>query len=153
MAEMTHRERVLAALDHQQTDRVPIDFGGTYTTTIYYAAYDRLKEHLNERHDTVILSKIRRLAIPDETILRRFDVDTRFLGLGVYAAGTLLWLCCLSKIDLSLAFPGSALQLILVLSGASWLLGEKISTLQIIGTAIILGGLSLLFLDRGGRHA
>ena len=75
------------------------------------------------------------------------------LGLGVYAAGTLLWLCCLSKIDLSLAFPGSALQLILVLSGASWLLGEKISTLQIIGTAIILGGLSLLFLDRGGRHA
>jgi uroporphyrinogen decarboxylase len=84
MAEMTHRERVLAALDHQQTDRVPIDFGGTYTTTIYYAAYERLKEHLNEHHDTVILSKIRRLAIPDETILRRFDVDTRFLGLGVY---------------------------------------------------------------------
>ncbi len=84
MAEMTHRERVLAALDHQETDRVPIDFGGTYTTTIYYAAYERLKEHLNEQHDTVILSKIRRLAIPDETILRRFDVDTRFLGLGVY---------------------------------------------------------------------
>lgn len=75
------------------------------------------------------------------------------LGLGVYATGTLLWLCCLSKIDLSLAFPGSALQLILVLSGASWLLGEKISMLQIVGTAIILGGLSLLFLDRGGRHA
>jgi uroporphyrinogen decarboxylase len=84
MAGMTHRERVLAALDHRQTDRVPIDFGGTYTTTIYYAAYERLKEHLNEQHDTVILSKIRRLAIPDETILRRFDVDTRFLGLGVY---------------------------------------------------------------------
>jgi len=74
-------------------------------------------------------------------------------GLAVYATGTLLWLCCLSKIDLSLAFPGSALQLILVLSGASWLLGETISALQLLGTAIILAGISLLFLDRGGRHA
>ncbi len=32
----------------------------------------------------MILSKTRRLAIPDESVLRRFDVDTRFLGLGVY---------------------------------------------------------------------
>lgn len=84
MSPMTHRERVLAALDHQPTDRVPIDFGGTYTTTIYYAAYERLKAYLGLQHETVIYSKTRRLAIPHESVLRRFDVDTRFLGLGAY---------------------------------------------------------------------
>ncbi len=82
MTAMTHRERVLAALDRRETDRPPIDFGGTYTTTIFYAAYERLKRHLNLDHETTILSKIRRLAIPHESVLRRFDVDTRFLGLG-----------------------------------------------------------------------
>lgn len=81
---MTHRERVMAALDHRETDRVPIDFGGTYTTSIYHAAYDRLKEKLGLAHETVIYSKTRLLAIPDESVLRRFDVDTRFLGLGGY---------------------------------------------------------------------
>lgn len=84
MASMTHRERVLAALNHRDPDRTPIDFGGTYTTTIFYAAYERLKQYLDLEHETAILSKTRRLAIPDESVLRRFDVDTRFLGLGVY---------------------------------------------------------------------
>ncbi len=84
MTTITGKDRVLAALDHQQADRIPIDFGGTYATTIYYTAYERLKKILNLDHETVILSKIRRLAIPDESILDRFDVDTRYLALGVY---------------------------------------------------------------------
>jgi hypothetical protein len=31
---MAHRERLLTAVDHQETDRIPIDFGGTLATTI-----------------------------------------------------------------------------------------------------------------------
>lgn len=84
MSTISHRERVLWALNHEETDRVPIDFGGTYTTTIFYAAYDRLKARLGLEHETRIYSKIRRLAIPDDSVLRHFDVDTRFLGLGAY---------------------------------------------------------------------
>ena len=84
MASMTHRERVLRALGHEETDRVPIDFGGTFATTIYYAAYDRLKAHLGVQHETTIYSKTRRLAVPHESVLRRFDVDTRMLALGTY---------------------------------------------------------------------
>lgn len=81
----THRQRVLDALNHKETDRVPIDFGGTYTTTIFYAAYERLKAELGVAgSETQIYSKTRRLAIPDEAVLQRFDVDTRFLGLGAY---------------------------------------------------------------------
>ncbi|MBT6093936.1 MAG: hypothetical protein HOH04_03585 [Rhodospirillaceae bacterium] len=80
-----HRQRVLDALNHKSTDRVPIDFGGTYTTTIFYAAYERLKMELGMANsETQIYSKTRRLAIPDEVVLKRFDIDTRFLGLGAY---------------------------------------------------------------------
>ena len=63
---------------------MPIDFGGTFTTTIYYSAYERLKQHLKLDHETKIYSKVRRLAVPHETVLERFDIDTRLLALGAY---------------------------------------------------------------------
>ena len=81
---MSGRERILAALSHRPTDRVPIDFGGTYTTSIYHEAYDRLKRHLGMSHPTVIYSKTRLLAVPDPEMVARFDVDTRMLSLGGY---------------------------------------------------------------------
>jgi uroporphyrinogen decarboxylase len=43
---MLPRERVLAALNHQEPDRVPIDFAGTGVTTICYQAYDDLRVYL-----------------------------------------------------------------------------------------------------------
>ncbi|MBT4425261.1 MAG: hypothetical protein HOA58_16850 [Rhodospirillaceae bacterium] len=84
MAAMASRERVLAALNFQETDRIPIDFGSTIVTTIYYTAYDDLKRELGLDHETVMLAKLKRLAVPDSAILKRFDVDTRYLALGVY---------------------------------------------------------------------
>lgn len=85
MTEMSHRQRILNALDHKESDRVPIDFGGTYTTTIFHAAYDRLTERLGiDDGETQIYSKTRRLAIPSEAVLQRFQIDTRFVGLSPY---------------------------------------------------------------------
>ncbi len=43
---MTSRERVLAALAHEQPDRVPIVIGTSNTTGIKMGAYRRLKAHL-----------------------------------------------------------------------------------------------------------
>ena len=43
---MNGRERVLAALRHQEPDRVPIDLGGTDATGIVGLAYGNLREHL-----------------------------------------------------------------------------------------------------------
>lgn len=43
---MNSRERILAALRHEETDRVPIDIGGTVVTNISLPAYGRLKRHL-----------------------------------------------------------------------------------------------------------
>ncbi len=43
---MNSRERLLTALNHQEPDRVPIDFGGTGVSTICYQAYDGLRQYL-----------------------------------------------------------------------------------------------------------
>jgi drug/metabolite transporter (DMT)-like permease len=74
-------------------------------------------------------------------------------GLATYACGTLLWLYCLSKLELSVAFPASAVQIVLVLAGARSLLGEHISPMQVAGTAIIIFGITLLHFERGKYHA
>jgi len=43
---MTPRERVLAAVNHQEPDRVPIDQGSMRSSGIMAIAYNRLKKHL-----------------------------------------------------------------------------------------------------------
>jgi uroporphyrinogen decarboxylase len=78
----THRDRVLAALNHEEPDRIPIDFGGTSATALSTPAYEELKRHLGLEHETAVMSRIHDLASPDEAILERFDVDTRYLSFG-----------------------------------------------------------------------
>ncbi len=78
----SHRDRVLAALNHEETDRVPIDFAGTSATTLTIPTYEKLKRHLGVETETAVMIKNALLAFPDESILRRFDVDTRYLSFG-----------------------------------------------------------------------
>ena len=87
MAPMSHRERLLAAVDRQETDRPPIDFGGTLATSIVPPTYEKLKHHLGETHPTTIGWKRQQLVLPAESILKRFGVDTRPLKLGGYDGG------------------------------------------------------------------
>lgn len=81
-AEMTPRERVMAALDHQEPDRVPIDLGQAVGDGITLAAYRNLLRHLG-MDDQKIRTKDRRAqtALVDEEVLRRFRVDVRGIGL------------------------------------------------------------------------
>lgn len=87
LAKMTHRERVLAALDRRDTDRTPLDFGGTLSTAIVPPTYEGLKQHLGMQHETKIGWKRQQLVLPDKSLLERFDVDTRALKLGLYEGG------------------------------------------------------------------
>jgi uroporphyrinogen decarboxylase len=81
---MTHRERVLTALKHAAPDRVPLDLGSTGATTITVKAHERLRAHLGLPVETppVLWSVRSSTVIPDEAILRRFDVDARPVLLG-----------------------------------------------------------------------
>jgi len=78
---MNHRERVLAALHHEEPDRVPLDLGGSLATSINIGAYRRLKEHLGLRTPSRILSLRSLIADVEEEILHRYEVDTRSLPL------------------------------------------------------------------------
>jgi uroporphyrinogen decarboxylase len=75
---MTPRERLLAALCRKQPDRLPVDLGGTATTTITKNAYIALREHLGlPRVDPRILSFTAGSVRPDPDVLDHFRIDTR----------------------------------------------------------------------------
>ncbi len=75
---LTHRQRILKALDHQPPDRVPIDLGSTIVTGISIGAYTRLKDYLQlDLGETKEFDRTAQVALIDEAILDLFDIDTR----------------------------------------------------------------------------
>jgi uroporphyrinogen decarboxylase len=80
---MTHRERLLTALEHQEPDRVPMDLGSTRDSSIVTGAYDRLKTHFGVEGPTTLLSRMMQVAAVDEAVLEALDIDAR----GVFPAG------------------------------------------------------------------
>ena len=87
MPDITHRERLNLALNFNETDRTPRDFGGTLSTTLVPEAYDSLKAHLGMSDPAAMGWKRQNLVIPHEKMLRHFDIDTRALLLGRYKGG------------------------------------------------------------------
>lgn len=80
---MTSRERVLQALQYQQPDQVPIDFGGHRSSGIAAIAYARLKKKLGiTTGDIFVYDMLQQLAIIEEPVLERFSVDTIEMGRG-----------------------------------------------------------------------
>ena len=80
---MTPRQRVLAALNHQTPDRVPIDFGGHRSSGIAAIAYAKLRDALGlPKRPIRVYDPIQQLAIVDDDVLDRFHVDTIELGRG-----------------------------------------------------------------------
>lgn len=74
---MTSRERVLAALKHQEVDRIPIDLGGTHNSTMCTGAYENFKAFLGVNAPTEEVSKAFEIVKMDEAVLTRLPVDTR----------------------------------------------------------------------------
>lgn len=78
---VTSRERVLAALNHQQPDRIPIDLSGHRSSGIAAMAYARLRDYLGlPKRPLRVYDPVQQLAIVDEDVLNRFRVDTIELG-------------------------------------------------------------------------
>jgi len=68
---MNSRERVMAAIGHEPTDRVPIDFGAMRSTGIMAIAYNNLKKHLVFGHlpKTKVYDVMQQLAEPDMEVI------------------------------------------------------------------------------------
>lgn len=76
---MTHRERLVKALSHEEPDRVPFDLGSSSNTGITVQAYERLKKFLGIDSPTRILDKPFQLAdlSQDGELLEKLGIDTR----------------------------------------------------------------------------
>lgn len=80
---MTPRERVLAALEHREPDRVPVDLSGHRSSGIAALAYPRLRACLGLPPTTVrVYDPVQQLAIVDDDVLDRLGVDTVEMGRG-----------------------------------------------------------------------
>ncbi len=80
---MTSRERVLAALDHREADRVPVDFSGHRSSGIAAMAYPKLRKRLGLPPRPIrVYDVVQQMAVVDEDVLDRFGVDTIELGRG-----------------------------------------------------------------------
>jgi uroporphyrinogen decarboxylase len=77
---MTPRARVLAALNHQEPDRVPIDLGSTWISTTTIPFYEKLKRHFGIDRPTELMERNMQVCHVDEEILVSLSVDTRFVG-------------------------------------------------------------------------
>jgi len=84
---MTPRERIAAALNHRQPDRVPVDFGGTTVTGIHASALNRLRAALKlEPRPVRVYEPMQMLGIVELDIALALGSDVA----GVFAPGTLL---------------------------------------------------------------
>ena len=72
---MTSRERVRAALDHRQPDRVPVDLGGSIVTGINAMGYARLKRLLGLPGPARVTSVTLLLAEVEQELAARWGLD------------------------------------------------------------------------------
>ncbi len=81
---MKPRERVLAALNHQEPDRVPIDIGSSMTTAMHIRPYSEVVRLLGIDEKVEVYDIMGQLARPSDAVLEQLGADIR----GVRVGGT-----------------------------------------------------------------
>ncbi len=79
---MTHRERVVAALERREPDRLPMDLGTARFTGMVLGAYDNLRAKLGFGEPGAVVDRMQQVVSVDERILERLDVDVRAFSQG-----------------------------------------------------------------------
>ena len=78
---MNARERVLAAINHQEPDGVPVDIGSTPSSGISAIAHYNLKHYLEALEwPTQVYDVVQQIAQPGEAMLDRFRIDVVDIG-------------------------------------------------------------------------
>jgi uroporphyrinogen decarboxylase len=86
---MNHRQRVLAALRHEEPDRVPIDFGATVDSTIMATAYQPLRQQLGLGPSmTRVLDVAQQTAVIDEDVRQAVFDEPREWRVGSLGDGS-----------------------------------------------------------------
>lgn len=72
---MNSRQRVLAAINHEVGDRMPIDLGGTRQSGIAASTYHALKQRLGIASPTRVFDCYQMLADVEQPVMERFGAD------------------------------------------------------------------------------
>lgn len=79
-----------------------------------------------------------------EGILRALSVPWLYMALCVYGCATIFWLYILQRIPLSLAYPFSALAMVIVPVIAVWVFGERLNWSYWLGVVFIFFGIIII---------
>lgn len=79
---MTHRERVMAALEHREPDRLPMDLGTARFTGMVLGAYENLRAKLGFGEPGAVVDRMQQVVTVDECVLKYLDVDVRAFSQG-----------------------------------------------------------------------
>ncbi len=79
---MNSKQRILATLEHRESDRVPLDIGGFNNTTMHHSVYAELRQRLGLPAKTpTIRAWSQKVVVPDEDVLEHFGADARVVYL------------------------------------------------------------------------
>jgi uroporphyrinogen-III decarboxylase len=94
---MTSRERVLAALDHREPDRLPLDLGGSIVTGIHCEPLQGVRRQLGlEEQPSLIYDVVQMLGDVEMDLVERLGLDVLRVGMagarvGAHGDATKLW--------------------------------------------------------------
>ncbi len=78
---MNSRERLLAAIDHKEPDRVPIDIGATPSSGISLVAYQNLVKHIGMPHlKSYTYDVVQQVVQPEMEFLDHYGIDVVDIG-------------------------------------------------------------------------
>ena len=74
---MTPKERVMAALNHREADRVPLDLGAAQSCKISLGLYSKLLEHFGIKEEIICCSKTSQTAYGSDALMKKLECDVR----------------------------------------------------------------------------
>ena len=77
---MNSRERILAAINHQQPDRIPVDLGATPSSGISVVAYHNLIKYLGLDLKNHVYDVVQEVTHPEMELLEMFKIDVLDIG-------------------------------------------------------------------------
>ena len=78
---MNSRQRLMAALNHQEPDRVPFDLGGTVLTSLHVNTYRNLRRYLGlPEVEVQVMDIFQQIAVVDEDVRARLGSDVRIVA-------------------------------------------------------------------------
>jgi uroporphyrinogen-III decarboxylase len=74
---MTSKERIRAAIEHQEPDRLPVDFGASFITGIHCSVVEALRGHYGlEPHPVKVCEPYQMLGLVEDDLREAMGIDT-----------------------------------------------------------------------------